>query len=126
MAAKDCSDTACLLWGIVRGAYFEVLSNLVEVDTLEATEVKIEVETGWLPPRQLAGLHAHTSFSNACCRGGVGHCTEPQGAINIHKHASAMPPAGVGHWNGHQGIVDMLWHNCPEEGVFNTIRHESV
>jgi len=50
MAAKDCSDTACLLWCVVRGAYFEVLSNFVEVESLETAEVKIEVETGWLPP----------------------------------------------------------------------------
>jgi hypothetical protein len=52
MAAMNCSDTACLLLYIVKGAYFEVLSNFVEVESLEATEVKIEVEpSGWLPPR---------------------------------------------------------------------------
>ena len=39
------------MWCIVRGTYFEILSNFVEVESLEATEVKIEIEpSGWLPP----------------------------------------------------------------------------
>ena len=98
-AAKNCSDTACLLWCTVRGAYFEVLSNFVKVQSLKATEVKVEVEpSGWLPPWQLAGLHTHTRFSNAPC-----------GSMNI------------GHWTEPQGVVSMPCHNCPEERMTNTI-----
>ena len=76
----------------------------------------------------LAYMHTHPSATRAAGGRaldpkGVGHWAEPQGVINTHLHASAMRPAD---WYGHQGIVNMRWHNCPEEGLFDTIRHESV